>query len=126
MFSTFPNRPMKFWEVVSGFREYPQVLLAVLSSAPWKDDYLDAYKQINQLINTQNREKLDSVVPLELTRQICAACPAKFYLQSDGWLSAHQPQDKNDFRVLSALEVHTLFGPAVIEEANEKGTAKVA
>lgn len=126
MFPPFPNRPMKFWEVMSGFREYPQLLFSVLSSAPWKDQYLDAYKQINQLINAQNREKLDSVVPLALTRQICAACPAKFYLQSDGWLSAQQLPDENNFRVLSALEVHTLFGPAVIEEVNEKGTAKVA
>ncbi|MFP5419693.1 MAG: hypothetical protein ACLGHA_11135 [Gammaproteobacteria bacterium] len=126
MLSLFPNRPMTFAEVVSGFRAHPRVLTSVLSRSPWKEHYLDTYRHIAQVIDAQDREKLDSVVPLELTRQICAACPAKFYLRSDGWLSAHPPQDKCTYRVLSALEVHARFGPAVIDEANESGSARVA
>jgi hypothetical protein len=128
----FPNRPMKFWEVVSGFREYPEIVRSVLTSARWKSEYLGHLEDMAHLVRTQNRDVLDRLVPLEMTREICQQLPTAYVL----W-----PNSKNlreyrhgsagyaeqaSLQKLTALDVHERYGPAVLEEVHEYGSATIA
>jgi hypothetical protein len=79
------------------------------------------------LVAKAARAQLDEPVPLELTRQICLACTTQFYLSpGEEVLRSYKPNDTTATEVLSALQVHELYGPAVIEEVLERGSAKVA
>ena len=125
--STFPNRQMKLWEVVSGFREYSEVVNSVLKSPQWKEHYANHLENWSDLVNTQRRDILDQLVPLELTREICKQCPNLYVLWPDSTSLVQAEYYKHkDLPKLTALDVHDHYGPAVLEEVHEKGGVKVA
>ena len=134
MINVFPNRPMKFWEVIAGFRDgvEAEIVRSVLGSPPWRDRYWVHLLNFNVLVDTQRREILDQVVPLELTREICQRSPARFVL----WPTAsnlreylapsHGYKEQANLPKLTILEIHDCYGPAIIEEIREHGSAGVA
>jgi hypothetical protein len=131
-------RPMKFWEVVSAFRDEPEILRAVFSSDKWRGDYLEAYLNLDKIIDRQDRQILDAPVPIELSREIAAQYPATYdlYPKHKDWLShepvcllsGHSPEKilEEERIELTALEVHDRFGGYAIEEVAEYGSCYVA
>ena len=68
MSHTTEPRQMKLWEVVSGFREFTNEVAAVFSSERWRGGYGATLSRFDELVRTQDRAVLDSLVPLDLTR----------------------------------------------------------
>jgi hypothetical protein len=131
MVAASSNRPMKFWEVVSGFRSCPSIVRSVLSTEQWRESYWQNYVAFESLVNEQRREILDQPVPLELTKQICAQWPDQFVLSlvdftlRQSHVISTSIEQITPMTMLSALDVHERFGPAVIEEIFEYGSANV-
>jgi len=119
---------MKFWEVLSGFRNWREVVLRVLNLAEWQEPYLGWYHRRNELVEDQNREILDALVPAELTREIVKQIPEYYFFDEDSRnLRANQvgmSESDNVIR-MTALEVHDQFGGAFIEEIQEYGSAVI-
>ncbi len=129
---------MKFWEVVSAFRDEPEILRAVFGSDKWRGDYLEAYLNLDKIVNRQDRQILDAPVPIELSREIAAQYPATYdlyprhkhllYDKPVSLLRGHAPEKmfKEERIELTALEVHDRFGGYAIEEMAEYGSCYVA
>jgi hypothetical protein len=134
MTNVFPNRQMKFWEVISGFSNgiESEIVHSVLGAPSWRDRYWEHLLNFDVLVDTQRRDVLDQVVPLELTREICRRSPAKFVLwPTASNLREYLPcscgyNEQARLPKLTILEVHDRYGPAIIEEIRERGSAYVA
>ena len=115
---------MKFWELISAFRECEQALQGALNSPAWSQPFGVWYEARHDLIQSQDRAKLDFVVPDSLVAQVAALAGDRlvFYVE-DGWLR-RQPISSTSQR-LSPLDVVTRFGGAIIEEVQEYGAARV-
>jgi len=122
-------RQMKFWEMVSAFRDQKTVLENVLRSPKWQAEFWKKYQEIGQLTKRQDRQILDALVPVELSREIAAQClEMKFHFNPQkGTLHklARKTDSDNKHIVMTALEVHDQFGGSIIEEVLEKGSANV-
>jgi hypothetical protein len=122
-------RQMKFWEMVSAFRDQDTVLEKVLRSPRWQAEFWEKYQEFNWLTEKQDRQVLDAFVPVELSREIAAQClEMKFHFSpEEGTLYrlVRERDSDNKNIVMTALEVHDEFGGSVIEEILEKGSAKV-
>jgi len=119
---------MKFWEVLSGFRNWREVVLRVLNLAEWQEPYLGWYHRRNELVEDQNREILDALVPAELTREIVKQIPEYYFFDEDSRnLRANQVgmSESDNVSRMTALEVHDQFGGAFIEEIQEYGSAVI-
>jgi hypothetical protein len=123
---------MTCWEVLSGFRDYPEIVRSVLTSAKWKSEYSEHLEDFQRLVSAQDREVLDRLVPLELTREICKQLPNAYVLSPDSKnLREYRPGSTGyakqaGLAKLTALEVHDRYGPAVLEEVQEYGSATIA
>ena len=118
---------MKFWELVSAFREAPEPLREVLTSDRWGEPYGRWYAAFDRLVTEQDRSVLDAIVPLELSREVALRCPlAIFYVAALGVLRHVLPDGLDDkgqpLLELTALEVHDQYGGAIIEEILEYGS----
>ena len=122
-------RQMKFWEMLSAFRDQKTVLEKVLRSPKWQAEFWKKYQEIDQLTKRQDRQILDALIPVELSREIAAQClEMKFYFNpQEGTLHklARKTDSDNKYIVMTALEVHDQFGGSIIEEVLEKGLANV-
>ena len=131
MTKVIANRPMKFWELVSCFRgdSEAQIVRSVVGSPRWRDQYWDNLLNFDGLVQEQRRDILDQVVPLQLTREICQRSSAKFVLwPTASILREYSPLSggcapQAELAKLTILEVHDRYGPAVIEEVREYGSA---
>jgi len=134
MTNVIVNRPMKFWELVSCFRggAEAQIVRSVAASPRWRDRYWDDLLNFGSLIEEQRRDILDQVVPLQFTREKCHRSTAKFVLwPSASILREYLPLSDGrakqaELPKLTILEVHDRYGPAVIEEVREYGSACIA
>ncbi|MCR9119026.1 MAG: hypothetical protein NXI22_19010 [bacterium] len=113
---------MKLWELVSAFRSEPSVLESVLSGHGFAEFGIN-YAMFDQLVNEQNRDILDAVVPNALVHAVACRCSQKFSLGADDVLRL--ADNANGGKILSALEVVKRFGGAVIEEVLEYGSSRV-
>ena len=132
--------PMKFWEAVSAFREFPHILAEVFSSERWRATYGDSFSRYDELVRTRDRA-INSLLPLELTRDIASRCDALQFCFSpgSGILRRATPCSILDRQThwiwgltlrasdvtLTAREVHDRFGGSIIEEVLEFGSARV-
>jgi hypothetical protein len=138
MITPITYRPMKFWEVVSAFRDEREILEAVFSSDKWRNDYLTTYLAFDKIVDRQDRQILDAPVPVELTREIAAQYPATYDLyptlkhplsqEPVSLLRSHTSEKafEEENYELTALEVHDRFGGYAIEEVAEYGSCYVA
>jgi len=122
-------------EVLGGhirFSEYPEIVRSVLTSAKWKSEYSRHLEDIERLVSSQRRDVLDWLVPLELTREICRKLPSAYVLWPDSKnLREYRPgsagyAEQAGLPKLTALDVHDRYGPAVLEEVQEYGSATIA
>src|SRR4051794_22211748 len=116
---------MKFWELTSAFRGWPEMVRQVLALPRWRDPYLRQYEHLNRLIDQQDRGVLDAPIPLELSREVAARCPTRFVFDP---ASRYVRQRLTESPLpaglvqMSAVEVHDQFGGSLIEEVFEKGS----
>ena len=100
---------MKFWELISAFREFENTVGEILSAPTWRQPFGAWYAEKNELIRNQDRAKLDSKVPEALVLQVAAAIGDQlvFYLEGS-WLRTRAIS--GNYQRLSALDVVTRFG----------------
>ena len=116
---------MKFWQIVSSFE--PEVVKSVLEKPEWTK-FKNYYENFNELVNEQNRNNLDEIVPIELTKELCSNSNLKFYLYSNGKqlnLRINKLFTNRKCQQLTSLEVFKQFGGEFIEETIEKGSSVV-
>lgn len=123
------TRPMKLWEAVSAFRDDKQTLDEVFGSEPWRTAYFEAYSHFDELVRKQDRALLDTLLPLELTRDLASRYRKTKFLfhPQEGLLRIADAgsSTRNGYLEMTALEVHDQFGGSVIEEVLEYGSAHV-
>src|SRR5437867_9080664 len=118
---------MKFWELVSAFRT--DAIGPVLSSPPWAEPYGRWYADFSDLVRRQDRDVLDALVPLELSREVARRSSLRFVyhpgmgISRETWLDGMDGRDQ--VVEMTALQVHDAFGGAAIEEVLEFGSLSV-
>ena len=112
---------MKFWELVSAFRSERSILEAVFAEQP-DHEFSAHFSNFSELVHTQNRAVLDSIVPNELVFLVAARSMQSFSLSENGTLRL--ARSAMDGQILSALDVVERFGGSVIEEIHERGSAR--
>jgi hypothetical protein len=122
-------RQMKLWEMLSVFRDQNTVLEKVLRNPKWQAEFWQKYQEFGKLTERQDRQILDALVPVELSREVAAQCPEmKFHFNPEkGTLHkfVRKTDSGDEHIVMTALEVHDQFGGSIIEEVLEKGSANV-
>jgi hypothetical protein len=114
---------MKFWELVSLFRDETEVLEKGLAEKRWSD-FQDMFYDYDFLVSAKHDEVLDKIVP-DLLMQKLAALSTKQYTfdAKNKVLSKHNATDET--KVLSMQAVIEKFGDSFLEEIEEKGSFKL-
>jgi hypothetical protein len=112
---------LKFWELTSVCRNEPRLLERLADDPEWST-FLEWSRNINELVDRQDREKLDADVPGEAVLHVLEASRAKYHV-SKGHVRVSRlgPDD----RVLSSVEVVRLYGGSFLEDVNEYGLARI-
>jgi hypothetical protein len=117
------NRKMKFWQLVSMFRNDLPALVRVLGEDEWKS-YSHWLGEFNELVRSQNRQILDTVLPEKLVINALNASKLIFLVNDSVLrLSIERKGSENQF---TALEVYKRYGAEAIEEALEYGSWLIA
>lgn len=112
---------MKFWELMSLCRSEPEVLDRLRDRPEWSefDEWRRAYPE---LVDAQDRERLDFELPDELCRYVLSASITRYRL-SEGYL--HTTRSQVPGTELSTLEAFDRYGGSFLEEVQERGMAPV-
>lgn len=113
---------MKFWQLVSIYRDCCDVLEIVLQENKWKR-YSKAYHKFEELVQNQQREILDEILPEELICSVLKQDKRQLYI-SDGYLRL-QPSKDSD-AMTSILSVYHQYGGKMLEDILEFGSVKVS
>ena len=119
------QRPMKVWEFQSAFRWSSASLDSLLHGKKWMVPFGEYFDRFDDLVRSQDRDVLDSPVPIELSHAAAALCDDLVFTISDtGNVRRQEPNDISEITV-SAVHIHDHFGGAVIEEVLEKGSYRL-
>lgn len=112
---------MKFWqlEAISRWDTVP-LLGDELCNPEWAE-FKEIFDNYVEIVNKQNRTKLDKIVPHKLVRAVVSKLKLRFVLRGDNLRLAPDGEEGN----LSAMEAADRFGGEVIEEVLEKGSFRV-
>ena len=112
---------MKLWELVSVCRgKHREALISALSSGPWSSERNDV-ERFDELVESQDRERLDRMVPEALVEAVVAQLDYQFsVVDSTLRLASADSRD-----ILSAAEVGKRYGYSIIEEVLERGSATI-
>jgi len=114
---------MKFWQLLSIMRGELNILRELASKqAQWKY-ILEWISDEDRILRSQDRAKLDHILPLEYVRAALKRSNLAFYL-SKGHILRSRRQSYFD-KKLSALEAFDRFGANALEEALEYGSTTV-
>lgn len=114
---------MKFWQLASITREERDLIIRIAeSSFLWKK-YENLYKKISDLIRTQNREILDSIIDDDFVVMVLEKFRRNLYLSPNNCLQSYKsdPSDKE----FSILDSYKRYGGDVVEDVLEYGTVHV-
>ncbi len=115
---------MKFWELTSAFRSFDKQLSSVLTSGQWSQPYGEWYNNLDQLVQSQDRTKLDAEIPEKLLAEVSTAVGDRLvFFSGEGWIR-NRRVDPADTK-MTVLEVAMKYGGSVIEEVLEYGSCKV-
>jgi hypothetical protein len=118
---------MKFWELASVMGEEEPVLEAVLRQNEWQK-YHAWYQTYDQLVTSQDRERLDTILPDALIKDVLGKARLRYYLDETSFpeQSILRGRRVNDADVeMSALTAFERFGGMVLEDTLEKGSYRV-
>ena len=111
---------MKFWELISAFREEPKIIRQVLKQKKWKTYYAQ-YKRFPDIVRQQNRDILDEELPFDLCYEIAVKSNKEYWLsfqETPQVLYNYRP-DIEDLERLLPVEILVRFGGSKIEDAHE-------
>ena len=115
---------MKFWQMDSIARVDAELIYRVAITEPnWKRYELLA-SNFPQLVESQDREALDSIVDKEFVVAVLGRLRRNLYLSSDNWLRSWQlnPGDQ----VISVLDAYKRYGADAVEDVFESGSKVVS
>ena len=113
---------MKLWELVSVCRgRHREALISALSSGPWSSER-DDVERFDELVESQDRERLDRMVPEALVEAVVARLDYQFSVVD----STLRIASADSREILSAAEVGKRYGYSIIEEVLERGSATIA
>lgn len=116
---------MKLWEFQSAFRWSGVSLESLLHSEKWMSPFGEYFDRFGELVRTQNRDILDSLVPVELSHAASVLCDdLVFSIDETGNIRRREPS-KSSRSEYSGAFIHDHFGGAVIEEVLEKGSYRL-
>lgn len=111
---------MRFWQLNSICRNYNVItqLEAQLEKSSWGELY-QWHLDFDNLVDKQDREKLDYLLPEKLCISVLSLIPKKIY-RSDNNLRA----DKllSPCKEMTFVEIYKLYGGEVLEDIIEKGS----
>jgi hypothetical protein len=112
---------VKFWELTSVCRAEPHLLDRLADKPEWTV-YREWYRNEDQIVQVQDRSKLDAEMPDDACLHVLSASQTKYYL-SGGYLRFRRfsPSD----RELSAMDAFKLYGGSSLEEAREYGLVEI-
>ena len=113
---------VRFWELASVCRAQPELVARTAAEHSSWSQFEIWYHSRNELLASQDREKLDSELPEEFVKAVLECCSKAFFLGGDARLRSY-PLNPDDEQ-LSALEAYSRFGN-VLEEALEFGSVRV-
>jgi hypothetical protein len=113
---------VKFWELTSICRTQPDLVPRTAAEYPSWSQFEIWCRSLNELIASQDRDKLDSELPEEFVTAVLERCSETFFLGGDGRFRSHRMN--LDDEQLSALETYSRFGD-VLEDALEFGSVRV-
>ena len=110
---------MKFWQVISVFRDEPGILANTLTG-----ELLEQFQNIGNIIRAQERVVLDAEIDSEFLKQICTKSKKKIFLSKDSNKIFSYRTNNKDIEI-PLLDAITLFKHDAIEEVFEKTEAVV-
>lgn len=118
---------MKFWELISVFRQEKELLTQILNQKKWKE-YLDNYLRVDQLITGQDRNILDGDIPDELVIEVCSKSRIKFWFYPEmepPRLYSYKAGNNDLIEELTMKETFLRFGGHNLEQALEKSYTEI-
>ena len=114
---------MRFGELIAIFRDEKNILETEFKLARWHN-YAENYKNLDRIIDNQNRNILDADVEDDLLRAVCSKSKKKiYYSKMDKMIFSYKNIDtKYEIPILKAID---LFEHRKIEEVFEKSAADV-
>jgi len=89
---------------------------------PEWDLYYEWYLNDSEIVNAQDREKLDAIIPDELSRDALGRSTKMLFL--DGKILRSRKFGKHDIQI-SLLTAFERFGGEIVEDVFEKGSFEV-
>ena len=111
---------MKFWELISAFREEPDIVVQVLKQNKWKK-YLEQYQRFEEIVQKQQRDILDEQLPFDLCYEVADKSNTEYWLAFEAKpqvLYNYRPRIEDLERLLPS-EILARFGGDKIEKAHE-------
>jgi hypothetical protein len=117
---------VKFWQLMYVCRRAGQPDLPATKAADREEwsQFGEWWRHYDELIDAQDRERLDFELPHEYVREVSGDVRLALYESEDGvWL--RHPRFAPTDRELSAFEAYIKYGSDAIDTALEKGTTRV-
>ena len=114
---------MKLWQLTSVIRNVEVMKIAAQSNQNWHE-FVTWLENWATVVDTQDRAKLDYELPDLFVQTVLANSNLQCHLSEDGWLRFRK--NSPDDQQITALQAFNRFGGRALEEAYEKGSAKVS
>lgn len=112
---------MKFWELASVCRTETELMEHLAVKPEWAR-YLDWYRDLDNLVQEQDRAKLDAELPDDVCIFVLSASRAEYFQSADYVrVRRHSPTD----RQVSAVDIVRQFGGSFLEDVCEAGLAPI-
>ncbi|MEZ5960715.1 MAG: hypothetical protein R3C30_09880 [Hyphomonadaceae bacterium] len=113
---------MKLWQLSSLLRWGGYSIGHPSRDRPDWTHFEQWFLRIEQLVDSQDREKLDAELPDEFVRVVLTSVDIPFRVDHEGWVRGANRSDSKS-ECLSALEAFERFGGEILEDALEKGVS---
>lgn len=116
---------MKYWQLVSVMREDNEfeAIKTGVSSKPQRQDFAAWLENWDALVDTQDRAKLDYVLPADLVLSALAHSKRMCFLCNDG-IMRWRPVSPDDVPI-SLAEAYRRYGGDALEDTFEYGSVAV-
>ncbi|GAA3260826.1 hypothetical protein ACFO1B_55950 [Dactylosporangium siamense] len=112
---------MKFWELFSVARTAPDAMLRLGDMPEWTE-YLAWWHDRAALIRARDNAKLDLEMPDEACRHVLEAVPNRYWIAGGTIRGVREGTPEPTY---SAVEIFDRFGGSILEEVDERGSARV-
>jgi hypothetical protein len=117
---------MKFWELISLYRDEIEVLEKTLAEKKWHE-FQDMFYDYDFLIESSGRDLLDKVVPIELVTKLASLSQQQFLLDSKKILRKHlKTDDISNVDTLSMQSVLDNYGQNALLEIEKNEAFKIS